>query len=561
MSQSDLTAEQRLVFDHVATVLKARNRAQQQILRGGGAASRLDNTPLRLEFNRDQHTLLNQDQLTYVDTKIPRHRLRNIPGWKLELKIHPVTGRTQYVYGSTIAISVEDTYRLVAMIRGVAPTHSIHFNCGSHGSKDGHHTASVSAEEASEFGEGYFFLETLNVVVFKFGNKNASMHMVSSLSEPLLPPNANFVIIDWCYSSKTFEALEKKRKNEQQQKQQFAVAQGDRPMAAVTRDSGNRDRELEAAAAAALITAGAVLAFAAVRSLSRFLAHTDAPVLFDDHRKCCYIVDGGMLRQVPSSAMRLFKFADYHSELGNFNRCSTERGIPFPEDLVFARIGDKLFMQDCPPHAVGTPHRVWRQVAYPKKIYVNNENVLQMAALPMGEVVAEPFDSPAFWQTLTSHVAEIYENQRYFPLGGWGKKMLPSDRSKYSLRDGLAGPDGWPTNPDAPAPAGWMWRPGSKWEVEVTEDTSEDGFEYAFDFPASYYKQCAPTHFVRRRRWVRVMDIPPAEAAKITAVAEDERAKAMEEAIAAAAMEAAENGGEGGADAAPASVKKFLGVD
>lgn len=33
-------------------------------------------------------------------------------------------------------------------------------------------------------------------------------------------------------------------------------------------------------------------------------------------------------------------------------------------------------------------------------------------------------------------VAETYENQRYLPVKGWGNFMLPTDRAKWSSRDG-----------------------------------------------------------------------------------------------------------------------------
>ena len=53
--------------------------------------------------------------------------------------------------------------------------------------------------------------------------------------------------------------------------------------------------------------------------------------------------------------------------------------------------------------------------------------------------------------TPNSAIYRVYENQRFFPIIGWSRKLLPTDRSQYSNVDGSKSlrmeefvlPNGW----------------------------------------------------------------------------------------------------------------------
>jgi hypothetical protein len=148
-------------------------------------------------------------------------------------------------------------------------------------------------------------------------------------------------------------------------------------------------------------------------------------------------------------------------------------------------------------------------------------------------------------------VAELFENQRWFPLKGWGGALLPTDRPHWSSEDGKEerrketynprrkkpqAPDekksnspttgaGSPTSSSGGGPQ----RVGSDW-VDVENDDEEwqwitdwavwsdareaadpltgtdgDGWQYAKEFPFQFHKKKHATDIVRRRKWVRVM--------------------------------------------------------
>lgn len=95
---------------------------------------------------------------------------------------------------------------------------------------------------------------------------------------------------------------------------------------------------------------------------------------------------------------------------------------------------------------------------------------------------------------------EIFENQRRYPLSGWGTKMLPTDRCSWSSRDGSV--ERTKNEIEHEIPDVYKWT--SDWEVEKRDGvTDAEGWSYAFDFPAQYYPEQSFNRHVRRRRWVR----------------------------------------------------------
>ncbi len=116
-------------------------------------------------------------------------------------------------------------------------------------------------------------------------------------------------------------------------------------------------------------------------------------------------------------------------------------------------------------------------------------------------------------------VAEVYENQRLYPMVGWSSKLL--ERAPFTSEDGSE-----PKNmSDFKVPPGWAWQ--GEWAVEVLEDpsqllpgqtlTDKDGWVYATDFSRHFRGGPEPStlRVVRRRRHFR-RRIPPAKSAKST---------------------------------------------
>ena len=103
----------------------------------------------------------------------------------------------------------------------------------------------------------------------------------------------------------------------------------------------------------------------------------------------------------------------------------------------------------------------------------------------------------------TSSVAvKVYENQRFFPITGWSKHLLPTDRAAWSTEDGSK----QARKEDVVLPFGWKWV--DDWKIEVTQSTDKEGFSYAIDFPRTTWSSSAGlTNFVRRRCWTRTMSV------------------------------------------------------
>ncbi|KAJ9450744.1 Tectonin beta-propeller repeat-containing protein [Diplonema papillatum] len=114
-----------------------------------------------------------------------------------------------------------------------------------------------------------------------------------------------------------------------------------------------------------------------------------------------------------------------------------------------------------------------------------------------------------------------YENQRWYPGAGWTSALLPTDRYKWSTKDGKLErkQDQWPIP--------WVWgHPHHEcewvgdWEIVVSPGTDEKGWAYAFDFKSSFAPEPGKTKCVRRRLWQRIARVKP-EPAKQKSKAKD----------------------------------------
>lgn len=111
-------------------------------------------------------------------------------------------------------------------------------------------------------------------------------------------------------------------------------------------------------------------------------------------------------------------------------------------------------------------------------------------------------------------VDEIFENQRYQLLAGWGSKwpghFLPTDPGRWSTRDNQKTSQ---TREDLEVnlPPGWIWR--TNWIIDKAGYVDDDGWAYGPDFqtlrwPPNSMKSCkkSPFDFIRRRRWCRTRE-------------------------------------------------------
>eukprot|EP01018_Ginkgo_biloba_P025446 Gb_15429 [translate_table: standard] len=110
---------------------------------------------------------------------------------------------------------------------------------------------------------------------------------------------------------------------------------------------------------------------------------------------------------------------------------------------------------------------------------------------------------------------EIFENQRYHPLSGWGNKwpgfLVSTDPARWSNNDySRSSKDIF----EPPLPPGWIWT--SDWIIDKSQYVDSDGWAYGSEFqslkwPFTSTKSCkrSPFDFVRRRRWVRTQQQLP----------------------------------------------------
>ncbi|CAM6102066.1 unnamed protein product [Calypogeia fissa] len=110
---------------------------------------------------------------------------------------------------------------------------------------------------------------------------------------------------------------------------------------------------------------------------------------------------------------------------------------------------------------------------------------------------------------------EVFENQRFQPLGGWGSKwpghLMPTDPGRWSSRDLSSSSQDFI---DTPLPPGWVWT--SDWALDKASHVDADGWYYGADFqslrwpPTSVKASKKSTFdFARRRRWVRTRQRVP----------------------------------------------------
>ncbi|GBG70050.1 hypothetical protein CBR_g4878 [Chara braunii] len=104
---------------------------------------------------------------------------------------------------------------------------------------------------------------------------------------------------------------------------------------------------------------------------------------------------------------------------------------------------------------------------------------------------------------------EMFENQRYSLLGGWGSKwpghLLPTDPGRFSNRDNSRYSQ---TMLQIPLPRGWKW--SSDWQIDKQAYVDKDGWYYGKDFgnmpwppPSPRSRTRGPLDLVRRMRRVR----------------------------------------------------------
>ncbi len=79
-------------------------------------------------------------------------------------------------------------------------------------------------------------------------------------------------------------------------------------------------------------------------------------------------------------------------------------------------------------------------------------------------------------------MVEVFENERYIPLSGWGKGLLPADPQIYGSREALIGAKTLLEYEKLLLTAGWEFE-AEGWTT-ATEDlnTDEDGWSYSLDF-------------------------------------------------------------------------------
>ncbi|XP_037932788.1 tectonin beta-propeller repeat-containing protein-like [Teleopsis dalmanni] len=95
---------------------------------------------------------------------------------------------------------------------------------------------------------------------------------------------------------------------------------------------------------------------------------------------------------------------------------------------------------------------------------------------------------------------ESYENERWIPIEGFSKMLLPTDRYKYSSSDGSA--ERSIDKIRLPSMA-WQWDGDWHLDLDLDGQTLDEGWMYALDFPATYSAKCSWNSYVRRRKWIR----------------------------------------------------------
>ncbi|KAL3679175.1 hypothetical protein R1sor_022131 [Riccia sorocarpa] len=110
---------------------------------------------------------------------------------------------------------------------------------------------------------------------------------------------------------------------------------------------------------------------------------------------------------------------------------------------------------------------------------------------------------------------EIFENQRFQPLAGWGSKwpghLMPTDPGRWSSRDYSVSSQEFS---DLRLPPGWIWT--SEWALDKSGFADPEGWFYGADFQSLKGLPTSPKasrkstfDFARRRRYVRTRQRVP----------------------------------------------------
>ncbi|KAL4141811.1 hypothetical protein QTP88_004372 [Uroleucon formosanum] len=96
---------------------------------------------------------------------------------------------------------------------------------------------------------------------------------------------------------------------------------------------------------------------------------------------------------------------------------------------------------------------------------------------------------------------EVYENERWMPVGSFSKRLLPTDRYCWSSENGKE--EKLMENIKLPS---FVWQWEHEWKLDTTfeeNDLDDDGWTYAVDFCAKFYPTKRWNSCVRRRKWYR----------------------------------------------------------
>lgn len=117
--------------------------------------------------------------------------------------------------------------------------------------------------------------------------------------------------------------------------------------------------------------------------------------------------------------------------------------------------------------------------------------------------------------TTPTFVVEVCHTQRYFPLVGWGKRRLPTDRWEWADRSGKQQRTKDIIEGMLPRECEWT----GPWELQThpATTTDKDGWEYALDMIQEYHPKATPLDFVRRRVWTRAGKVREAYANQLVA--------------------------------------------
>ncbi|XP_073012998.1 uncharacterized protein [Typha latifolia] len=140
-------------------------------------------------------------------------------------------------------------------------------------------------------------------------------------------------------------------------------------------------------------------------------------------------------------------------------------------------------------------------------VIANDSDVILQVSVCPATVLGSPLVNLET-NSSTTVIEEIFENQRYQPISGWGNKSAASrvnDPGRWSNRDfSYSSIEFF----DPPLPSGWRW--ASPWKIERAQYVDSDGWAYGTDFQSlkwppssSRSSSKSPLDFVRRRRWIR----------------------------------------------------------